>query len=184
MTYRITLSPAATRQIRKLDAPVRRRIQAAVELLALDPRPPAATRLVGGAGEWRVRVGDHRIVYEIHDGELLVLVLTVGHRRGLPRSLMREPTCAASDRSDQAGLAEQTDMMTVQVNVQEAKTRLSQLLAAGERGEEIVIARDGTPVARLVPVAAPAPRPVGFVAGAVTDAFFEPLPDDELARWE
>ena len=86
MTHRIVLSPAAARQIRKLDAPVRRRIQAAVELLALDPRPPAATRLVGGAGEWRVRVGDHRIVYEIHDGELLVLVLTVGHRREVHRS--------------------------------------------------------------------------------------------------
>jgi mRNA interferase RelE/StbE len=86
VTHRIVLSPAAARQIRKLDAPVRRRIQAAVELLALDPRPPAATRLVGGAGEWRVRVGDHRIVYEIHDGELLVLVLTVGHRREVHRS--------------------------------------------------------------------------------------------------
>lgn len=89
MTHRITLSPAAARQIRKLDAPVRRRVQAAVELLALDPRPPAATRLVGGAGEWRVRVGDHRIVYAIHDGELLVLVLAIGHRR----------------EADQAGLA-------------------------------------------------------------------------------
>lgn len=86
MTHRIVLSPAAARQIRKLDAPDRRRVQAAVELLALDPRPPAATRLVGGAGEWRVRVGDHRIVYEIHDGELLVLVLTVGHRREVYRS--------------------------------------------------------------------------------------------------
>jgi mRNA interferase RelE/StbE len=86
VTHRIVLSPAAARQIRKLDAPVRRRMQAAVELLALDPRPPAATRLVGGAGEWRVRVGDHRIVYEIHDGELLVLVLTVGHRREVHRS--------------------------------------------------------------------------------------------------
>lgn len=74
--------------------------------------------------------------------------------------------------------------MTIQVNVQEAKTRLSQLLAASERGEEIVIARDGTPVARLVPVNEPEARPVGFVAGAVTGAFFEPLPEDELARWE
>jgi prevent-host-death family protein len=70
-----------------------------------------------------------------------------------------------------------------QVNVQEAKTHLSQLLQAAERGEEVVIARDGHPVARLVPVAAPPPRPVGFVAGSVPDAFFEPLPDDELEGW-
>jgi prevent-host-death family protein len=70
------------------------------------------------------------------------------------------------------------------VDVQEAKTRLSQLLAAAERGEEVVIARGGRPVVRLVPVGDPQPRPVGFVAGAVPETFFEPLPDDELARWE
>lgn len=81
MTYEIALAPAATRQLRKFDPQVRRRIQAAVELLATEPRPPAATRLVGGAGEWRVRTGDYRIVYEIEDERLLVLVLSVGHRR-------------------------------------------------------------------------------------------------------
>ena len=70
------------------------------------------------------------------------------------------------------------------VNVQEAKTRLSQLLAAAERGEEVVIARGGRPVVRLVPVDEPVSRPVGFVAGSVPEAFPEPLPDDELARWE
>ena len=74
--------------------------------------------------------------------------------------------------------------MTIQVNVQEAKTRLSQILAAAEHGEEVVIARDGKPVARLVPVVEPPPREVGFVSGTVPDSFFEPLPDDELQRWE
>ncbi|GAA1284318.1 type II toxin-antitoxin system RelE/ParE family toxin [Pseudonocardia aurantiaca] len=68
----------AARQLRKLDPQARRRVQAALELLADEPRPPAATQLVGGAGEWRVRTGDYRIVYEIRDGELLVLVLAVG----------------------------------------------------------------------------------------------------------
>ncbi len=56
-----------------------------VELLAENPRPPAATQLVGGSGEWRVRTGDYRIIYEIHDGELLVLVIVVGHRREVYR---------------------------------------------------------------------------------------------------
>lgn len=74
--------------------------------------------------------------------------------------------------------------MTIEVNVQEAKTRLSQLLADAERGEEVVIARNGRPVARLVPVADPPPREVGFVSGSVPETFFEPLPDDELRRWE
>jgi len=68
MTYRITIAPAAARQLRKFDPQVRRRIQAALELLSSNPRPPAATQLVGGAGEWRVRTGDYRIVYEIKDG--------------------------------------------------------------------------------------------------------------------
>ena len=81
MTYQVALAPAAARQLRKFDPQVRRRVQAAIELLATEPRPPAATRLVGGAGEWRVRTGDYRIVYEIQEERLLVLVLSAGHRR-------------------------------------------------------------------------------------------------------
>lgn len=86
MTFRITLASAALRQLREFDPQVRRRIQAALELLSTDPRPPAATQLVGGAGEWRARTGDYRIVYEIHDDGLVVLVLQVGHRREVYRS--------------------------------------------------------------------------------------------------
>ena len=85
MVYRVTLLPAVVKELRKLDAPARRRIQAAIDLLADDPRPPAAIQLVGGFGEWRVRTGDYRIIYEIDDGELLVLVLRTGHRREIYR---------------------------------------------------------------------------------------------------
>lgn len=60
MSYQVTLAPAAARQLRKFDSQVRRRLQAAIELLGTEPRPPSATRLVGGAGEWRVRTGDFR----------------------------------------------------------------------------------------------------------------------------
>ncbi len=81
MTYQVVLSPSAIRQLRKFDSDVRRRIQAALELLAENPQPPAATRLVRGADEWRVRTGDYRIIYEIQEGQLLILVLRVGHRR-------------------------------------------------------------------------------------------------------
>ena len=86
MSYGITLAPAAARQLRKLDPPVRRRIQAALETLAEEPRPPAARQLVGETGEWRVRTGDYRIIYEIEDLRLLTLVLRVGHRRDVYRS--------------------------------------------------------------------------------------------------
>ncbi len=85
MTYRVTLAPSAARALRKFDPPVRRRVQAAIDLLAETPRPPAATQLVGGSGEWRVRTGDYRVVYEIHDDVLLILVLAVGHRREVYR---------------------------------------------------------------------------------------------------
>ena len=76
--------------------------------------------------------------------------------------------------------------MTV-VNVHAAKTRLSRLIAEVEAGGEVVIARDGTPVARLVRVGpAPAVRRFGAMRGRATtgEALFEPLPDDELRLWE
>jgi len=86
MTYKVTIAPAAERQLRKLDPQARRRIHAAIELLSENPRPPKAIQLVGGAGEWRVRTGDYRIIYEIHDDHLIVLVLRVGHRREIYES--------------------------------------------------------------------------------------------------
>ena len=74
--------------------------------------------------------------------------------------------------------------MPTHVNVQDAKTHLSRLLARVEAGEEVVIARGGRPVARLSPVESGAVRELGFVAYDVPDSFCDPLPDDELARWE
>ncbi len=78
--YRIELRPAAVRALRKLDPPVRRRVQGAIALLAQDPRPPAGRALKGRPG-LRVRVGDYRVIYTIHDEVLLVVVVTLGHRR-------------------------------------------------------------------------------------------------------
>lgn len=83
MTYAITVARRAARQLRNLDPQARRRVQAAIELLADEPRPTGAVKLVGGDGEWRVRTGDYRVTYEINDGELLILVVAVGHRRDI-----------------------------------------------------------------------------------------------------
>ena len=69
------------------------------------------------------------------------------------------------------------------VNVHEAKTHLSRLLAAVEGGEEIVLAKAGRPCARLVPIDAPSQRELGFVRGRVTAAFFEPLDQEEVDAW-
>ena len=70
------------------------------------------------------------------------------------------------------------------VKVQYAKTHLSALLNAVERGEEIVIARGDRPVARLVPLENAEDRALGFVAYSVPESFFDPLPEDERAGWE
>lgn len=71
------------------------------------------------------------------------------------------------------------------VNIHEAKTHLSRLLVRVAQGEEIVIARAGRPIARLVPVA-PAGRQLGFDRGRVwvAEDFNEPLPPELLADWE
>lgn len=80
MSYRIELRPAAVRALKKLDPQVRRRVQGAITLLAEDPRPPAARPLRGRPG-LRVRVGDYRIIYTVADDVLLIVVVTLGHRR-------------------------------------------------------------------------------------------------------
>jgi mRNA interferase RelE/StbE len=74
------LRPAVVRALRKLDPPVARRLQAAIALLAEDPRPPAS-RPLRGRPAWRVRVGDYRVIYTIEDDVLLIVVVTLGHRR-------------------------------------------------------------------------------------------------------
>lgn len=74
--------------------------------------------------------------------------------------------------------------MCIQVNVHEAKTRLSELLVRVEHGEEIVIARSGAPVARLVAVNPPGRRRFGSLDLKVPASFFEPLEEAEASAWE
>ena len=72
------------------------------------------------------------------------------------------------------------------VNVHQAKTGLSRLLVRVEAGEDVVIARRGQPVARLVACKAPVKRQPDVQTGKilVPDTFFDPLPEEELAAWE
>lgn len=85
MQYSITYAPSAAKAIRKLDKPTARRLLHAIEGLANNPRPSGCIQLKGGGGEFRIRVGDHRIVYDVQDDQLLVLVVKVGHRREVYR---------------------------------------------------------------------------------------------------
>jgi mRNA interferase RelE/StbE len=80
VSYRIELRPAAIRALKRIDHQDRDRIRGAIALLGKDPRPPGAKALQGRDG-LRVRVGNYRIIYTVQDDVLLVIVVTLGHRR-------------------------------------------------------------------------------------------------------
>lgn len=85
MPYSISYVPSAARALRKFDESTARRLLREIEKLADDPRPPGSIQLKGGDGEFRVRAGDYRIIYDVEDSELVVLVLRLGHRREIYR---------------------------------------------------------------------------------------------------
>lgn len=70
------------------------------------------------------------------------------------------------------------------ININEAKTNFSKLLSRVHSGEEIIIAKAGKPFVKIVPLKKPVRREPGLASGRVTDAFFEPLPEEELRHWE
>lgn len=73
--------------------------------------------------------------------------------------------------------------MTKVYNVAEAKAHLSRLLDAALAGDEVVLARSGKPLVRLVPLEQPASRELGFLPLHTPDDRFEPLSEEELAGW-
>lgn len=74
--------------------------------------------------------------------------------------------------------------MVIQMNIAEAKAKLSELLDAAADGTEVIIARSGRRLARLIPIEEPEPRTLGFMHIDVPDEIFDPLSDDELVDWE
>ena len=79
MAYRVFITPSADRVIAKLPQDVRRRVADRIAALAENPRPPGSVKLTG-EDTYRIRVGDYRIIYSIHDDRLVVIVIDVGHR--------------------------------------------------------------------------------------------------------
>jgi prevent-host-death family protein len=78
-----------------------------------------------------------------------------------------------------------TLIMSLTVNVHEAKTHFSRLLEQAHAGQEIILAKAGKPYARLMPLSPrETGRQPGRLNGRLSDAFFDPLPEDELAAWE
>jgi mRNA interferase RelE/StbE len=81
MPYTIIFKPRARRDLEKLPIATRDRIAVAIDQLGSQPRPPGCKKLAGADNLWRIRVGDFRIVYQIYDDRLIVLVVRIGHRR-------------------------------------------------------------------------------------------------------
>lgn len=79
MNYTVQILRRAQKQLGQVDSVDRERIIAAIARLEEDPRPLGCKRL-SGRPAWRIRIGSYRVIYEIHDDQLLVLVVTIGDR--------------------------------------------------------------------------------------------------------
>jgi mRNA interferase RelE/StbE len=85
MAYAIQCKPAALRQLEKLSRDLQKRIASKIQALRNDPFPSGCKKLFGESDNWRVRVGDYRVIYQVHRGVLLILVINIGHRRDVYR---------------------------------------------------------------------------------------------------
>lgn len=80
MAYAVVFREEASKALKRLDNVVRERLGKVIDRLAENPRPAQGTQLVGDPRTWRVRAGDWRILYEIHEDRVVVLILDIEHR--------------------------------------------------------------------------------------------------------
>ena len=80
MSYSIEILRVAQKQLARIDRGQQQRIITAIRSLATDPRPSGCKKL-SGRPAWRIRIGSYRVIYEIRDEQLLVLVVTIGNRK-------------------------------------------------------------------------------------------------------
>ena len=83
--YRVQLERTAEKDLSRLSSEIHDRVIAAIQALATNPRAPGCRKLAGSKYDWRIRVGDYRVVYEIADEIRVVLVNRVRHRREVYR---------------------------------------------------------------------------------------------------
>jgi mRNA interferase RelE/StbE len=85
MVYQVRIKASALRFLKKLETRPRARLLVAISGLSDEPRPPGCRKITGVAGLWRIRIGKYRIIYQVWDKELVVLVVRVGHRSDVYR---------------------------------------------------------------------------------------------------
>jgi len=83
--YEVLLERRAQRDIKKLPAEVFHRIIPSIKALAEDPKPPGCRKIAGSKNDWRIRIGEYRVIYEIDEHAEAVRVMRVRHRREVYR---------------------------------------------------------------------------------------------------
>jgi mRNA interferase RelE/StbE len=83
--YRVLLERTAEKDLARLSSQIHDRVIAAIQALATSPRPPGCRKLAGSKQDWRIRVGDYRVIYEIADEIRVVRINRVRHRREVYR---------------------------------------------------------------------------------------------------
>ena len=84
MNYVIDILRVAQKQLARIDRSAHPGIIDAIRGLAVNPRPSGCIKL-SGRPAWRIRIGSYRVIYEIHDDRLLIVVITIGHRKDIYR---------------------------------------------------------------------------------------------------
>ena len=84
-SYRIEFVRQAAKQFKSLSKQEQKRLKAKIDALVIEPRPNGVVKLSGTDNLYRIRVGSYRIIYNIQDNKLLILVVKVGHRRDVYR---------------------------------------------------------------------------------------------------
>lgn len=85
MSYTVKIASKAQKELKKVSPPYQKNIVKAIKELALNPMPVGVKKLKGQINQYRVRVADYRIIYEVHGTEMIILVVKVGHRRSIYR---------------------------------------------------------------------------------------------------
>lgn len=83
MEYTLFVNPKIEKELSKIDHQIALKIRNSIRSLAKDPRPKGVKKLKGSDQTYRIRVGDYRIIYEIYDSKVLILIVNVGHRKNV-----------------------------------------------------------------------------------------------------
>jgi mRNA interferase RelE/StbE len=89
LAYRVEFTPRAVREFKTLDKGLQNRLARRIDALAANPRPQGIKKLSGEDDLYRLRVGDYRVLYQIQEQKLIVLVVGLGHRSEIYRGLRR-----------------------------------------------------------------------------------------------